>query len=57
MRLFAGDRIYSIIDRFKIPKDQPMEAGILSRQIENAQKKVEEQKTSSRARTSSSTTT
>jgi preprotein translocase subunit SecA len=43
VRLFAGDRIYSIIERFKIPEDQPMEAGILSRQIENAQKKVEEQ--------------
>jgi preprotein translocase subunit SecA len=43
VRLFAGDRIYSIIDRFKIPEDQPMEAGILSRQIESAQKKVEEQ--------------
>ncbi len=43
VRLFAGDRIYRIIDRFKIPEDQPMEAKILSRQIENAQKKVEEQ--------------
>ena len=43
MRLFAGDRIYNIIERFKIPDDQPMEAGILSKQIENAQKKVEEQ--------------
>jgi preprotein translocase subunit SecA len=43
VRLFAGDRIYNIIDRFKIPDDQPMEAKILSRQIENAQKKVEEQ--------------
>ena len=43
MRLFAGDRIYRIIDRFKIPDDQPMEAKILSRQIESAQKKVEEQ--------------
>jgi preprotein translocase subunit SecA len=31
------------MDRFKVPEDQPMEAGILSRQIENAQKKVEEQ--------------
>jgi preprotein translocase subunit SecA len=29
--------------RFKIPDDQPMESGILSKQIENAQKKVEEQ--------------
>jgi preprotein translocase subunit SecA len=43
VRLFAGDRIYNIIDRFKLPEDQPMEASILSRQIENAQKKVEEQ--------------
>jgi preprotein translocase subunit SecA len=31
------------MDRFKIPDDQPMEASILSRQIEGAQKKVEEQ--------------
>ncbi|MBA3366371.1 MAG: preprotein translocase subunit SecA, partial [Actinobacteria bacterium] len=43
VRLFAGDRIYRIIDRFKLPEDQPMEAGILSKQIEGAQKKVEEQ--------------
>jgi preprotein translocase subunit SecA len=43
VRLFAGDRIYNIIDRFKLPDDQPMEAKILSRQIEGAQKKVEEQ--------------
>jgi preprotein translocase subunit SecA len=43
VRLFAGDRIYSIIDRFKLPDDQPMEAGILTKQIEGAQKKVEEQ--------------
>ena len=43
VRLFAGDRIYKIIDRFKLPEDEPMEAAILSKQIENAQKKVEEQ--------------
>ncbi len=43
VRLFAGDRIQNIMARFKIPDDQPMEAGILSKQIENAQKKVEEQ--------------
>src|SRR3954463_7506750 len=43
VRLFAGDRIKSIMERFKIADDQPMEAKILSRQIENAQKKVEEQ--------------
>src|SRR5207237_5098443 len=43
VRLFAGDRIFNIMDRFKLPDDQPMEAKILSNQIENAQKKVEEQ--------------
>jgi preprotein translocase subunit SecA len=43
VRLFAGDRIYKVMERFKVPDDQPMEASILSRQIEGAQKKVEEQ--------------
>src|SRR4029077_21068537 len=43
VRLFAGDRIKNIMSRFKVPDDQPMEAKVLSRQIENAQKKVEEQ--------------
>ena len=43
VRLFAGERISGIMERFKIPDDQPMEAKLLSRQIEGAQKKVEEQ--------------
>jgi preprotein translocase subunit SecA len=43
VRLFAGDRIYKIMDRFNLPDDEPMERGILSKQIETAQKKVEEQ--------------
>jgi preprotein translocase subunit SecA len=43
VRLFAGDRIYRIMERFNLPDDEPMEKGILSKQIENAQKKVEEQ--------------
>src|SRR5579872_2514151 len=43
VRLFAGDRIKGIMERFKIPEDQPMEAKLLTRQIEGAQKKVEEQ--------------
>ena len=43
VRLFAKDRIKGIMERFNIPEDQPMEAKILSRQIEGAQKKVEEQ--------------
>src|SRR4051795_4138214 len=47
IRLFAGARIYRILDRFKVVDDEgneePIEAGILSKQIENAQRKVEEQ--------------
>jgi preprotein translocase subunit SecA len=43
VRLFAGDRIKSIMERFKIPEDQPMDSKLLTRQVESAQKKVEEQ--------------
>src|SRR5918911_637902 len=43
VRLFAGDRIYTILDRFKIPEGEPMQAKVLTNQIEGAQKKVEEQ--------------
>src|SRR5207302_8001444 len=47
VRLFAGDRIYKILDRLgpvsKEGEEQPIEASMLSKQIENAQKKVEEQ--------------
>jgi preprotein translocase subunit SecA len=43
VRLFAGDRIERIMNRFKVPDEEPMEQKILSNQIENAQKKVEEQ--------------
>jgi preprotein translocase subunit SecA len=43
VRLFAGDRLYNIMERFKLPDDQPMDQKILTNQIENAQRKVEEQ--------------
>ncbi|MHB8492706.1 MAG: preprotein translocase subunit SecA, partial [Solirubrobacteraceae bacterium] len=47
VRLFAGDRIYKILDRLGGVDDEgheePIEAGMLSKQIEKAQKKVEEQ--------------
>ena len=47
VRLFAGDRIYKILDRLgSVDKDgheEPIEAGMLSKQIEKAQRKVEEQ--------------
>jgi preprotein translocase subunit SecA len=47
VRLFAGDRIYKILDKLGGTDDEgneePIEAGMLSKQIEKAQKKVEEQ--------------
>ena len=47
MRLFAGDRIYKILDRLgstdEEGNEEPIEAKMLSKQIEKAQKKVEEQ--------------
>jgi preprotein translocase subunit SecA len=47
VRLFAGERIYKILDRLGSTDDEgqeePIEAGMLSKQIEKAQKKVEEQ--------------
>jgi preprotein translocase subunit SecA len=42
VRLFAGDRIYKILDRLGPPEGEPIEHKLLSRQIEGAQKKVEE---------------
>ncbi len=42
VRLFAGDRIYKILDRLGPPEGEPIEHKLLSRQIETAQKRVEE---------------
>jgi preprotein translocase subunit SecA len=41
MRLFASERIESIMTRLKWPEDEPITARIVSRAIENAQKQVE----------------
>jgi preprotein translocase subunit SecA len=41
MRLFAGDRIAKIMERLGIEDDVPIEHQLVTRQIENAQKKVE----------------
>ena len=41
MRIFAGDRVKSIMDRLKMPDGEAIEAGIVSRSIESAQRKVE----------------
>ena len=43
MRLFGADRILGIVDALKMPDDQPIDAGILSNSIENAQKRIEGQ--------------
>jgi len=42
MRKFGSERIASVVDRMGIPEDEALEANILSKAIENAQKKVEE---------------
>jgi preprotein translocase subunit SecA len=41
MRLFGGDRMTNIMDRVGFTDETPIEAGILSKSIENAQRKVE----------------
>jgi len=41
LRIFAGDRVRAIMDRLKMPEGEPIEAGIVSRSIETAQRKVE----------------
>ncbi|MFY9138353.1 preprotein translocase subunit SecA [Zwartia sp.] len=41
MRIFAGDRVRAIMDRLKLPEGEPIEAGMVSRSIETAQRKVE----------------
>ncbi len=41
MRLFAGERIAKIMERLGIEDDVPIEHALVTRQIENAQKKVE----------------
>jgi len=41
MRLFGSDRVKSIVDALGLDEDEPIEHGLLSKAIENAQKKVE----------------
>jgi len=54
VRLFAGNRIYGILDRFGVTdeegREEPIEHKLLSKQIEKAQKKVEDQNFLSRKR-------
>lgn len=41
MRLFGGDKLKALMNRLGIPEDQPIEAGLVSSSIEQAQKKIE----------------
>ncbi|BDC26383.1 protein translocase subunit SecA [Bordetella parapertussis] len=41
MRIFAGDRVRAIMERLKLPEGEPIEAGMVTRSIETAQRKVE----------------
>jgi preprotein translocase subunit SecA len=41
MRLFGGERMQSMVEKLGLEDDMAIEAGMLSRSIENAQKKVE----------------
>ncbi len=41
MRIFAGERVKAIMERLKMPDGEAIEAGIVSRSLESAQRKVE----------------
>ncbi len=41
LRLFGGERMKSVVDRLGVEEDEAIEAGMITRSIENAQKKVE----------------
>ena len=41
MRIFGGDRIKGLMETFKIPEDEPIQAGMISNSIESAQEKIE----------------
>ncbi len=43
MRLFGGDRLYNMVDRLGLDDDTPIDAKILSDNIESAQKRIEDQ--------------
>jgi preprotein translocase subunit SecA len=41
LRIFGSQRVAFVMDKLKIPEGEPIEHGMISRAIENAQKKVE----------------
>ena len=42
MRMFASDRVASIMERLKWPEDEPIEAKMVTRAVQNAQGQIEE---------------
>ena len=41
MRVFGGDRVKSMMGTFKIPEDEPIQMGVISKTLESAQTKIE----------------
>lgn len=41
MRMFGGDRVQKVMDMLNVDEDEPIESGMVTKAIENAQKKVE----------------
>ena len=41
LRIFAGDQMKKLMEMLKVPEDQPIESGMLSKRIEEAQTKIE----------------
>ncbi|WP_085314819.1 preprotein translocase subunit SecA [Derxia lacustris] len=41
LRIFAGDRVRAVMDKLNMPEGEAIEAGIVTRSIEGAQRKVE----------------
>jgi preprotein translocase subunit SecA len=41
MRIFGGDRVKNIMETLRVPEDMPIEHGLLSKSVEQAQKRVE----------------
>ena len=48
MRLFGGERMQSVVQRLGVEEDEAIESGFITKQIENAQKKVEARNFSTR---------
>ncbi|WP_287129047.1 preprotein translocase subunit SecA [Candidatus Cyanaurora vandensis] len=41
LRIFGGDRVASLMNAFRVEEDMPIESGMLTKALENAQRKVE----------------